>query len=49
MLAGVYVLPNKKFFICVVPHIFAMHETLSVPRATFVNCEIFSSVAGFFS
>ena len=47
--AGVYGFPNKKFLIWVVPHIICMHDVLSFPRAAFVNCEIFSRLAGFFS
>lgn len=47
--AGVYGFPDKKFLICVIPHISCMQLVLSFPRAAFVNCEIFSSHAGFFS
>lgn len=49
VLAGVYGAPNKKFFICVMPHIVCIHEVLSIPQAEFVNCEIFSNHAGFLS
>lgn len=49
VLAGVYLFPNKKFLICVVPHIICMHAALSFHRALLVNCEIFSRVAGFLS
>lgn len=49
VLAGVYGLPSKKFLICIVPHIICIQVTLLVLRAALVNCEIFSSDAGFFS
>lgn len=47
--AGVYGFPRRKFLICVVPHINCMQLSLSWPRAEFVNWEMFSNVAGFFS